>query len=175
MRKFLLIFLLLIMFITPISVKAADKSYTIDKLSITANITEKGDVNERLKWLAYRQYLLECFTNYKQDTSLLDIDEALIYASALEIEEIHSKAFSKKLSDLSYESTDSYSYAMYNNYSFFLMNLYMWDSISDSIYNNSIDNSNNNNNNGGGNDGGFGGFSGGGDFSGGGGGDSGAF
>lgn len=133
--------------------------------------------NERLKWLAYRQYLVDYFTS-RQTISILNIDEALIYASALEISEIHSEEFSRKLNNLSYDKQDTYSYDMYNNQSFFLMNLYMWDSIDDSVQHNATDNNNNNNNDsgsGGGFGGGFGGFSGGGDFSGGGGGDSGAF
>ena len=45
MRKFLLISLLLIVFIIPMKVKAEDKNYAIDKLNITAQITEKGDVD----------------------------------------------------------------------------------------------------------------------------------
>ena len=80
----------------------------------------------------------------------------------------------EKLNNLSYDNQGTYSYDMYNNNSFFLMNLYMWDSIDDSVQHNTTDN-NNNNNNDSGSGGGFGGFSGGGDFSGGGGGDSGAF
>lgn len=130
--------------------------------------------NEWLKWLAYRQYLIRCLISDGQTITISNIDEALIYASALEISEIHSEKFSRKIDDLSYKASDTYPYDVYNNNSFFLMNLNMWDNIDDNVRHNTIDN-NNNNNNSGGNDGGFGGFSGGGDFSGGGGGDSGAF
>lgn len=125
--------------------------------------------NERLKWLAYRKYLLSSFINNNHSTYSLDINEALIYASALEMEELHSEVFTKKSSSAFYNSE----YEDSNDNSAFLMNLYMWDTIDDTIKHNSIDRSNNNF--GGGSDGGFGGFSGGGDSSGGGGGDSGAF
>lgn len=126
--------------------------------------------NERLKWLAYRKYLSNSLIKNNQSICPLDINEALIYASALEIEELHSDRFSKKLSSTynNFEYEDSY------DNSAFLMNLYMWDTIDDTVRQNSIDRSNNNNS-GGGSDSGFGGFSGGGDCSGGGGGDSGAF
>jgi uncharacterized membrane protein YgcG len=137
---------------------------TIEGKTVQSNVS----YDERLKWLAYRKHLLDCFINNNQVVDPLDISEALIYASALEIKEFQSKGFSKKLSSDSnnYEYEDSY------NNSAFLMNLYMWDTINDRVRDNSIDHSNNS---GGGSDGGFSGFSGGGDCSGGGGGDSGAF
>ncbi|MCH5138928.1 DUF2207 domain-containing protein [Clostridiaceae bacterium UIB06] len=137
---------------------------TIEGKSVLSNVS----YDERLKWLAYRKYLLDRFINNHQVIDTLDISEALIYALALEIKELQSEGFSKKLSSDScnYEYEDSY------NNSAFLMNLYMWDTIDDTVRDNSIDRSNNL---GGGSDDSFGGFSGGGDCSGGGGGDSGAF
>lgn|GEM_PF-1280234 len=139
---------------------------TIEGKTVLSNVI----YNERLKWLAYRKHLFNSFINNNNSICSLDINEALIYASALEIEELYSEGFSKKLSSDSYNSEYEDSY----NNSAFLTNLYMWDTIDDTVKDNSIDCSNSNNF-GGGNDSGFGGSSGGGDCSGGGGGDSGAF
>lgn len=100
---------------------------------------------------------------------VLNNEDILIYASVLEIDNSYLEKFHEKLNDLYYNSGDSNYYYMYNDYSYYLMNLYLWDSIDNDIYNNTK------NNNDSSNDGGFGGFSGGGDFSGGGGGDLGAF
>ncbi|WPC39245.1 DUF2207 domain-containing protein [Clostridium sp. JS66] len=125
--------------------------------------------NEKIKWNAYKKYILDYLSNHEEYKNELNNEDILIYASALEIDNSYLEKFHEKLNNLYYNSGDSNYYYMYNDYSYYLMNLYLWDSIDDNIYNNT---KNNNDSSG---DGGFGGFSGGGDFSGGGGGDSGAF
>lgn len=125
--------------------------------------------NEKIRWNAYKKYILDYLSNNEEYKDELNNEDILIYASALEIDNAYLEKFHEKLNNLYYNSGDSNYYYMYNDYSYYLMNLYLWDSIDDNIYNNT---KNNNDNSG---DSGFGGFSGGGDFSGGGGGDSGAF
>jgi uncharacterized membrane protein YgcG len=126
--------------------------------------------NEKIKWLAYRQYILNYFNADEQSITSSNSEDILIYASALEIEEGELEKFSRKLNNLYNDSEDPYYYDMYNDYSYYLTNLYLWDTIDNNIYNTTtIDNNNSSG------DGGFGGFSGGSDCSGGGGGDSGAF
>ncbi|AKA68420.1 DUF2207 domain-containing protein [Clostridium scatologenes] len=127
--------------------------------------------NEKIKWDAYKKYILDYLSNYEEYTDEVDNEDILIYASALEIDNTYLEKFHERLNDLYCNSRDSNYYYMYNDYSYYLMNLYLWDSIDDNIYINTKNNDNNDSSG----DGGFGGFSGGGDFSGGGGGDSGAF
>ncbi len=126
--------------------------------------------NEKIKWLAYREYILDYFNTDGQSVNLSNNQDILIYASALEIDERELEEFSKKLNNIYNDSEDPYYYDMYNDYSYCLTNIYLWDSIDNNIYNTTAISSNNSSS-----DGGFGGFSGGSDCSGGGGGDSGAF
>ncbi|NMM64027.1 DUF2207 domain-containing protein [Clostridium sp. P21] len=127
--------------------------------------------NEKIKWEAYRKYIIDYLSVYGELKDKVDNEDILIYASALEIEDIYLENFHEKLNNLYCSSGDNNYYNMYDDYSYYLMNLYLWDSIDNNVYDNTKNIGNNDNNN----DSGFGGFSGGGDFSGGGGGDSGAF
>ncbi|MPQ44508.1 DUF2207 domain-containing protein [Clostridium tarantellae] len=124
--------------------------------------------NEKIKWLAYKAYLVACI---KGNSTLLkdDINRHLIYALALNVDELQDDSFINKLNDaLNYDDSENiYGF----NFPYFLMyNMFIWNEINDNIVNNI--NSNNLNNS---NSDNFSGFSGGSDFSGGGGGGSDAF
>lgn len=137
--------------------------------------------DEQLRWLAYKKYLLSQIDNNTDSSVIENLDDALIYAEALELGADPLERLSQKLNSYSTYDGDTYDHNIYHQnmnyfYPFFFMNLHMWDNI-----NHSIDQNSGSSDSGGtsgftGGDGGsFGGFSDGGGFSGGGGGDSGAF
>lgn len=113
-------------------------------------------LNEKLKWMAYRKYIINHLEEHEDLGGISNIEEALIYGAALEIDEMQTEDFTEKLKDHGN-----------NDYSLFLAHMYIWSNIDSDINRNIQNNSNNNDS--------FGGFSSGSDFSGGGGGGSGAF
>lgn len=124
----------------------------------------------KLKWLAYKKYLLSYVDNKTMNSnqnkdSIENIDEILIYSSVL----IGSKNKLEKLldsiNDFDYANSSFDNDFFYYYYPFYMTNYSMWYKIShEANYDYSS-----------GDGGGFGGFSGGSSFSGGGGGGSGAF
>lgn len=139
-----------------------------DELGFFINIQNKRILsneyyNEKLKWLAYKTYLLSYVKN--TNTELINnIDEILIYASVL----IGTKNQLEKLLDsinhFHYSSNSRYGNFYFYYYPYFITNYSMWDGINNDVNYGYSDG-----------DGGFGGFSSGSSLSGGGGGGSGAF
>lgn len=118
--------------------------------------------DEKLKWLAYKKYIMDNILSGNQTADLENVDDILIYAAALDVNRESLKGYAESLSqsyDSNYEEDSMYYYP------FFYSNLLMWDNVQQDINNYSSSDS----------DSGFGGYSGGGDFTGGGGGGSGAF
>lgn len=118
--------------------------------------------NERLKWLAYRKFLVENFTE-EGDDKVSYINDALIYAIALEIDNRYLETISDRVSnDINYD------YDFYTNF-------IIWEGINHNINNYSQDNINHSSSFSGDIGGSSFGGDGGGGSSSGGGGDSGAF
>lgn len=113
-------------------------------------------LNEKLKWMAYRKYIINHLEEHEDLEGISNVEEALIYGAALEIDKIQAEDFTATLKG------DGN-----NDYSLFLAHMYIWSNIDSDLDRNIQNNSNNNDS--------FGGFSSGSDFSGGGGGGSGAF
>lgn len=123
--------------------------------------------NEKLKWDAYKEYILNTLEETTPPESFINIDDTIIYAFAFDFNILKFENLFKKIEDSAFEDGDFYLYNIYNNYSTF----YLWDEM-DRILNYSNNDSSNFSS---GDSSNFGGFSDGGGFSGGGGGDSGAF
>lgn len=122
--------------------------------------------NEMLKWLAYRKFLSERFS--EEVHKVTDINDAMIYSIALELDKKELALISEKLNIQS-----DYDYSFYTNY-------IMWEAVSHNMYNSNRDSGSGSSffgDSGGGSFGGDSGGSFGGDGGGsaGGGGDSGAF
>lgn len=130
--------------------------------------------DEKLKWLAYKSYLLGHIEKSQGIEPISNIDEALIYASVLGIGTDGLEDLLERVKHQEYGTHNAYNHNIYSYMPFFITNYYLWNGINENMYQ---DNSSNSSNGGftGGDGGGFGGFSDGGGFSGGGGGGSGAF
>jgi hypothetical protein len=137
--------------------------------------------DEQRKWLAYKEYLLSQLNSSIIDMTPNNIDDALIYAQALEIGSEQLENLSLKLNNCTSYDEGSNNHILYNHntyhlYPFFFMNQHLWDNINDNVNQNSGSSDSDSSNSFTGGDGNnFGGSSDGGGFSGGGGGDSGAF
>nr|WP_259678967.1 DUF2207 domain-containing protein [Clostridium chauvoei] len=122
--------------------------------------------NEQLKWLSYKNYLLNLnIENSTANKDLTKIDEPLIYAEALDIDYKSIKSLIDIISDESKVHSDSISESSYlycNNYFLYTLLVNDINGNAHSNLNNSTDSS-------------FSGFSSGSNFTGGGGGGSGAF
>lgn len=141
--------------------------------------------DELLKWIAYKRYILYASKNIYSNFDDSYFGDAMIYGTALGIDNSILEKLSKDISK-AHKKSNRYTsspnsnkyYDYYNNDAFstyYFTNLILFDSINDNvdkfynIHNNSSSSFT------GGDGGGFGGFSDGGGFSGGGGSDSGAF
>ncbi|MEN8434753.1 DUF2207 domain-containing protein [Clostridium septicum] len=142
-------------------------SYTFFKTIGNKRILRNKYYNEKLKWLSYKNYLINSKENLEHK-NLTNIDDPLIYATALDIDYDDIKVILNSLSkDIKRNSSEipEFSYLYCNNYLFY--SLLVNDITGDAHIN--IDNSPNSTSSS------FGGFSSGSGFTGGGGGGSGAF
>ncbi|GKX67876.1 DUF2207 domain-containing protein [Inconstantimicrobium mannanitabidum] len=144
--------------------------------------------DELLKWIAYKKYILHTSKNISSNFDDSYLGDAMIYGTALGIDNSILEKLSKDISNV-YKKSNRYTsnpnsngyYDYYNNdafSSYYLTNLILFDSINDNVdkfYNTHNNSSSSFTGGDGGDGGGFGGFSDGGGFSGGGGSDSGAF